>query len=128
MKPDSTDTAATASELIQLSRVPGYAEAASDEFPEGAGEFTDEPSRRRFLTYMGASIALATGAGCNLRPAAQRKIVPYTTQPDELTPGVPLYYASAHPHGGFGTGVLVRSNEGRPTKIEGNPDHPGSLG
>lgn len=77
---------------------------------------------------MGASVALATGAGCNLRPAAQRKILPYTTQPDEVTPGVPTYYATSAPLAGYGQGVLVRSNEGRPTKIEGNPDAPSSLG
>jgi molybdopterin-containing oxidoreductase family iron-sulfur binding subunit len=53
---------------------------------------------------------------------------PYTTQPDEVTPGVPTYYATAAPLAGYGAGVLVRSNEGRPTKVEGNPDHPSSLG
>jgi molybdopterin-containing oxidoreductase family iron-sulfur binding subunit len=123
MKPDSTDNAG------DLVGDDGYAEAALNEFPEGASEFTDEVSRRRFLTLMGASLALAgaTGAGC-LRPAQQRKIVPYTTQPDEITPGVPLFFASAAPLAGFGQGVLVRSSEGRPTKIEGNPDHPASLG
>jgi molybdopterin-containing oxidoreductase family iron-sulfur binding subunit len=136
MKPDSTGTAAnatgptphTAGELNELALAPGYAEAALNEFPEGASEFTDEPSRRRFMTLMGASVALATGAGCNLRPASQRKIVPYTTQPDEITLGVPLFFASAAPLGGYGQGVLVRSSEGRPTKVEGNPDHPSSLG
>jgi molybdopterin-containing oxidoreductase family iron-sulfur binding subunit len=137
MKPDSTDSAAPeAPQLLQLglpfqrsegafTAVPG---AAGDEFPEGAAEFTDEPSRRRFLALMGASLALAGTVGCNLRPAAQRKIIPYTNQPDEITPGVPLYFASAAPLAGYGQGVLVRSNEGRPTKIEGNPDHPASLG
>src|SRR5215470_4932083 len=101
MKPDSTASAANESGqprklwrgLDELAGVPGYAEAALNEFPEGATEFTDEPSRRRFLALMGASLALAGAAGCNVRPAAQRKIVPYTTQPDELTPGVPLYFA-----------------------------------
>jgi molybdopterin-containing oxidoreductase family iron-sulfur binding subunit len=57
-----------------------------------------------------------------------RKIVPYTRQPDQLTPGVPLFFASAFPLGGFVRGVLVRSHEGRPIKVEGNPDHPSSLG
>ncbi len=123
MKPDSTDT----SETFPVAP-PALLGAGQDEFPEGASEFADEPSRRRFLTLMSASIALATGAGCNLRPASQRKILPYTTQPDEVTPGVPTYYASAAPFAGYGQGVLVRSNEGRPTKIEGNPTHPGSLG
>ena len=136
MKLDSTDTTAnepTAAPtmwrgLDELAPSPAAQAAALDEFPEGAAEFSDEPSRRRFLALMGASVALATGAGCNLRPASQRKIVPYTTQPDEMVPGVPLYFATATSFGGYGQGVLVRSNEGRPTKIEGNPDHPSSLG
>jgi molybdopterin-containing oxidoreductase family iron-sulfur binding subunit len=136
MKPDSTDTAANATGpqprmwrgLDELAGAPGYEEATLDEFPEGASEFTDETSRRHFLKLMGASLALAGAAGCNLRPAAQRKIVPYSTQPDEITPGVPTFYASAAPLAGYGVGVLVRSNEGRPTKVEGNPDHPSSLG
>jgi Fe-S-cluster-containing dehydrogenase component len=121
MNPHSTDTRQTAAAAADLS------DAMLDEFPEGASEFTDEVSRRRFLTVMGASLALA-GAGCNLRPAALRKIVPYTTQPDEITPGVPLFFATAAPVGGYGCGVLVRSHEGRPIKVEGNPDHPSSLG
>ena len=122
MNPDSTETADLGPPP------PALLGLGQDEFPEGAAEFTDEPSRRRFLTIMGASVALATGAGCNLRPAAQRKILPYTTQPDEVTPGVPTYYATSAPLAGYGQGVLVRSNEGRPTKIEGNPDAPSSLG
>src|SRR5262245_20533518 len=93
---------------------PEYSEVMHDEFPAGAAEFTDEPSRRKFLTLMSASLALAGAAGCGLRPAPQRKIFPYTTQPDEITPGVALFFASAAPLGGYGTGVLVRSNEGRP--------------
>ncbi len=135
MKPDSTDTPTNESVaspmwrgLDELAASPEYQAAALNEFPEGATEFADEPSRRRFLSLMGASLALATGVGCNLRPASQRKIVPYTTQPDEMTPGVPLYFASSASFGGYGQGVLVRSNEGRPTKIEGNPDSPSSLG
>jgi molybdopterin-containing oxidoreductase family iron-sulfur binding subunit len=111
----------------EFAAAPGYADATLDEFPEGASEFTDEPSRRRFLSLMGASLALAGAAGC-VRPAAQRKIYPYTTQPDEITPGVPLFFATAAVHAGYGQGVLVRSSEGRPTKVEGNPDHPSSLG
>src|SRR5207253_8617317 len=66
--------------------------------------------------------------GCSPRPAPMRKIVPYTRQPEQMTPGVPLYFASACPIGGYVHGVIVRSNEGRPTKIEGNSDHPSSLG
>ncbi|MCE9564657.1 MAG: TAT-variant-translocated molybdopterin oxidoreductase [Planctomycetes bacterium] len=137
MKPDSTvtpppqKTDAAPKQWQGLDEYVGSAEfleAVQNEFPEGAAEFTDEVSRRRFVGLMGASVALATGAGCYLRPAPPRKILPYTTQPDEITPGVALYFASAAPLSGYGAGVLVRSNEGRPTKIEGNPSHPSSLG
>src|ERR1700761_3743984 len=114
--------------LVEFVDSPEFQAAMQNEFPEGASEWTDPVSRRRFLGLMSASLALAGAAGCNLRPAPQRKIVPYTTQPDEITPGVPLFFATAAPLGGYGTGILVRSHEGRPVKIEGNPSHPSSLG
>jgi molybdopterin-containing oxidoreductase family iron-sulfur binding subunit len=107
---------------------PAFREAMENEFPEDAAEWTDPVSRRNFLTIMGASLALAGAAGCSPRPAPMRKIVPYTRQPEEMTPGVPLFFASAVPLAGYVTGVLVRSHEGRPVKIEGNPNHPSSLG
>ena len=106
---------------------PAFREAMENEFPEDAAEWTDPVSRRNFLTIMGASLALAGAAGC-VRPAPQRQIVPYTRQPEQMVPGVPLFFASAVPMAGYATGVLVRSHEGRPVKIEGNPDHPSSLG
>ncbi|MGL6094857.1 MAG: TAT-variant-translocated molybdopterin oxidoreductase, partial [Fimbriiglobus sp.] len=102
-----------------------------DEFPEDADQWLDPVSRRRFLTLMGASAALAGAVGCNpsLKPMSQRKVVPYVRQPEQLLPGVPLFFASAIPQaGGVGLGVLVKSTEGRPIKIEGNPNHPSSLG
>jgi molybdopterin-containing oxidoreductase family iron-sulfur binding subunit len=54
--------------------------------------------------------------------------MPYVNQPREVVPGKPLFYATATTLGGVGTGVLVESHLGRPTKVEGNPEHPGSLG
>ncbi|HEY2910860.1 MAG TPA: TAT-variant-translocated molybdopterin oxidoreductase [Gemmataceae bacterium] len=107
---------------------PEFREAMTNEFPEDAAEWTDPVSRRNFIGLMGASLALAGAVGCSPRPAPTRKIVPYTRQPDQMTLGVPLFFASACPVAGYVTGVVVRSNEGRPTKIEGNPDHPSSLG
>src|SRR5438552_14207443 len=71
---------------------------------------------------MGASLALAGLSGCVIQPP--EKIVPYVKQPEEEVPGKGLYIATAFSLGGIATPVLVRSNEGRPTKIEGNPDHP----
>lgn len=87
-----------------------------------------ELSRREFLYLSGATIALAGQAltGCTRAPA--EKIVPYRVQPPEVIPGRPLHYASASTLDGYGSGILVESREGRPIKIEGNPDHPASLG
>jgi molybdopterin-containing oxidoreductase family iron-sulfur binding subunit len=75
---------------------------------------------------MGASLALAGVSACTRQPT--EKIVPYVRQPEELVPGKPLFFATAMAIGGVATGLLVESHEGRPTKVEGNPDHPGSLG
>ena len=87
----------------------------------------DAPDRRRFLQLLGASLALAGQGGCNLSQPTET-IVPYVRSPEHLVPGKPLYYASTVTLGGYGTGVLVESHLGRPTKIEGNPEHPASQG
>jgi Fe-S-cluster-containing dehydrogenase component len=96
------------------------------EFTEGASEWLDAVSRRRFLTLMGASAALAGLAGCTRQPI--EKIVPYVRQPEDVVPGRPLFFATAMTLGGYASGLLVESHEGHPTKIEGNPEHPLSLG
>src|SRR5438270_7317876 len=83
------------------------------EFPEQAEEWTDPVSRRRFLTLMGASLALAGVAGCSTQPAPRERIMPYVVQPELLTPGKPLFFATTMTVGGVGTGVLVESHEGR---------------
>src|ERR1700675_258071 len=72
-------------------------------------------NRRELLSLMGASIALAGLTGCTRQPT--EKIFPYVKAPEELLPGVPLTYATAHLHGGYARGILVESYEGRPTKI-----------
>ena len=86
----------------------------------------DDVSRRSFLKFLGASLALAGLDGCTRIPA--EKILPYVNQPPELIPGIPVHYATAMVLDGFATGLVVEAHEGRPTKIEGNPDHPASLG
>lgn len=96
-----------------------------NEFPEGASELPSGVSRRNFLSILGASAALASLAGCR-RP--EEKILPYARAPEEVVPGNALYFATAFPFAGTAYGLLVESHEGRPTKIEGNPRHPESLG
>jgi molybdopterin-containing oxidoreductase family iron-sulfur binding subunit len=111
--------------LEELAGDPAVAEMLQREFPQGAAEWTDPVSRRRFLTLMGASLALAGLSGCR---GPTGTIMPYVRQPENITPGKALYYATSMPLGGYATGVLVESHEGRPTKIEGNEKHPASLG
>jgi len=111
--------------LEELSAGEGFQEMLQREFPRQAGEWTDPVSRRRFLTLMGASLALAGLSGC--RPPGG-KIVPNIKDPDGVTPGKPLFFATSMPMAGYGMGVLAESNQGRPTKIEGNKEHPASLG
>ncbi|MBS0208345.1 MAG: TAT-variant-translocated molybdopterin oxidoreductase [Planctomycetes bacterium] len=112
----------------ELAQTPEFLEYLRREFPRQAGELNDALGRRNFLKLAAASLALAgvSGAGCMRQP--EEKIVPYVRQPEEMIPGKPLYYATALTRGGYATGVLVESHLGRPTKIEGNPDHPASLG
>jgi Fe-S-cluster-containing dehydrogenase component len=86
----------------------------------------DELSRRDFLSLMAASMALAGIAGCKAAPP--EKIVPYVQPPEAILPGTPLYFATAMPSFGYAIGLIVESHEGRPIKVEGNPDHPASLG
>jgi molybdopterin-containing oxidoreductase family iron-sulfur binding subunit len=112
--------------LDELSGTPAFLEYLHREFPEQASVFEDPKGRREFLTLMGASLALAGLTACTKQP--EEKILPYVRQPEGLVPGRPLFFASAYGPDGYARGILVESHEGRPTKIEGNPDHPTSLG
>lgn len=85
-----------------------------------------ELTRREFLRLAGASIALAGLDGCSRMPAEH--ILPYVDNRPESSPGVGAYYATAMMLDGLATGLIVESHDGRPTKIEGNPAHPASLG
>jgi MoCo/4Fe-4S cofactor protein with predicted Tat translocation signal len=112
--------------LDELAETPAFLEFLHREFPEQASVFEDPKGRREFLTLMGASLALAGLTACTKQPP--ERILPYVRQPEGLTLGRPLFYATAAAHDGYARGILVESHEGRPTKIEGNPDHPISLG
>ncbi|HEY2904803.1 MAG TPA: TAT-variant-translocated molybdopterin oxidoreductase, partial [Vicinamibacterales bacterium] len=105
---------------------PEFQERLYNEFPSQIEAITDPVARRAFLKLMGASLALAGITACTRQP--EEKIVPYVRQPEETIPGTPLFYATSMSLGGIATGLLVESHEGRPTKVEGNPDHPSSLG
>ena len=115
--------------LNELADAPDFAQYVEREFPSQAGEWHDPVSRRNFVKLMGASLALAgvgLNVGCEQR---DEKIVPYVNPPENLIPGKPLFYATAMPfRAGQGIGLLVEQHMGRPTKIEGNPEHPASLG
>jgi molybdopterin-containing oxidoreductase family iron-sulfur binding subunit len=113
--------------LEELAETADFQDLLRHEFPQGADIWEATLSRRGFLKVMGASMAMAGLTGCALT-SPDEKIVPYVNKPDAVVPGIPLFFATAMPLGGYATGLLVRSNEGRPTKVEGNPDHPASLG
>ena len=112
--------------LEALAETAEFKEFLHREFPQNASEWLDPVGRRAFLKLMGASLALAGVSACTRQP--NELIVPYVRQPEELVPGKPLFFATAMPFAGAGTGLLVENHEGRPTKIEGNPDHPSSRG
>lgn len=101
------------------------------EFPPGASELevpADGVSRRHFMSVMGASAAFAGAAltGCIRKP--KERIVPMAERPEDLIPGRPRYFRTAFHVGNRVLGLHVESQDGRPTKVEGNPDHPMSLG
>jgi len=108
--------------LEELADTPVFREFVAREFPQQAEEWNDPIERRTFIKLMGASLALAGLSGCVFQPP--EKIIPNVKQPEEHVPGKSLYYATAAPLFGAAIPILVRSNEGRPTKIEGNPEHP----
>ncbi len=112
--------------MEELADDPHFTDMLHREFPRHASEWDDAVDRRNFLKLMGASLALAGMAGCG-RPD-ETHIVPYVKQPDGMVLGRPSFYATAMPFGADAVGVLVESHEGRPTNLEGNPDHPSSLG
>jgi MoCo/4Fe-4S cofactor protein with predicted Tat translocation signal len=112
--------------LEQLSDTKEFAEFRDYEFPPSAGKGNDGINRRDVLKLMAASAALTGLSACTKLPT--EKIVPYVRPPEEILAGRPLFYATSVFQAGVATGVLVESHTGRPTKIEGNPEHPGSLG
>jgi molybdopterin-containing oxidoreductase family iron-sulfur binding subunit len=106
----------------ELAGTPEFQAAVEQEFPSAAQEWVDPVSRRGFMKLMGASMALAGLAGCTKQP--DEPIMPYIKQPEDLILGKPNYFASAHPFLTGSVPVLVKSDEYRPIKVDGNPEHP----
>ena len=102
------------------------AEARTPEFPPGVDQPPDLVARREFFRLAAAGAALAAATGCERAPRGV--IRPYVVDPETVIPGNPLFYATSITTRGYASGLLVESHEGRPTKIEGNPSHPASLG
>ncbi|RRR76398.1 MAG: 4Fe-4S dicluster domain-containing protein [Candidatus Viridilinea halotolerans] len=116
--------------LDEVAATPAFHELLKREFPAGAAELAaDSLSRRTFLKLMGASFALAGLSGCTFAlRQPQEFVAPYARAPHEQRPGIPNFYATALIRDGFGMGVAVKSYDGRPVKVEGNPSHPASRG
>jgi MoCo/4Fe-4S cofactor protein with predicted Tat translocation signal len=111
--------------LDQLAGTPEFKTWVEREFSEDASEMLSGKSRRTVLKLMAASFGLAGLTACR-RPEAN--ILPLAKSVEDYIPGQAYFYATAMPLGGTVAGVLVETHDGRPTKIEGNPDHPNSLG
>src|SRR5688572_19810990 len=80
------------------------------------------------IRLLGASMSIAGLAGCDIIRRPVENIVPYVTAPEDVVPGIPRYFATTMPFGRSAYGLIVETHEGRPTKIEGNPSHPSTLG
>ena len=112
--------------LAQFEDAPEFRSALEREFlEEGPSEHPDGISRRDMVMLLGASLSLAGLAGCR-RPVEE--IVPFVSAPEDVVPGIPRYYATTMPFRRSAYGLIVESHEGRPTKVEGNPSHPSTLG
>ncbi|MFN4034341.1 MAG: TAT-variant-translocated molybdopterin oxidoreductase, partial [Fimbriimonadales bacterium] len=112
--------------LSELEGDPEFEALLKQEFPRQAAPLGDFVSRRQFLKLMGASMALAGLSACGYKP--QEPVIARPKTPTDRTVGVSNYYATAVLTNGYAMGVLGRVYEGRPVKLEGNPDHPTSLG
>ncbi|MCG8457523.1 MAG: TAT-variant-translocated molybdopterin oxidoreductase [Holophagales bacterium] len=111
--------------LEELAEAPSFTEMLHREFPRQSAEWGNL-DRRRFLQLSGASLGLAGLTACTKQPP--EKVIPYVRQPEDIVPGRPLFFATAVPRRGYGAPVLAESHMGRPTKLEGNPEHPSSRG
>lgn len=115
--------------LDDLADTREFRDFVEKEFPNHSEELFSSSSRRHFLKVMGASLALAGGSGLSgcLRWPSQ-EVLPFTSRPEGRNPGVPVEYATFIEMAESVEGVLATSFDGRPIKIDGNPDHPQTQG
>ncbi len=107
--------------VSELEQTPEFEQFLHREFPQAASEFPEGVSRRRWLKLMSASMALGGLAGCRYGP---EQIASFVVRPPGTVPGVPKHYATNFELAGRAVHLLVSNVDGRPIKIEGNPDHP----
>jgi len=105
---------------------PEFLRQAENEFPEGLDRPALQLDRRGFLKAAGAGAALVTIGGCTRAPV--EKAIPYLVQPEEVVPGRAYFYSSTCAGCTAGCGLITRNRDGRPVKLEGNPEHPVSRG
>ena len=113
--------------LDQLAETPEFRAWMQREFPAGASELPPDFDRRDFMKLMSASFLLA-GVGLTGCRKPEEHIYPFGKMPEDYIHGVPQYYATAMPTRGGAVPLVVKSHEGRPVKVEGNPQHPDSNG
>lgn len=112
--------------LEELAESETFGEFLNQEFPRLGAVWEAPMDRRGALKLMAASMALAGLTACGRQPL--EFIVPYVNMPEGEVPGMPRYYATSHLIGGYAHGLLAQAHQGRPVKLEGNPDHPATLG
>jgi len=113
------------SSVEELLEEPDFRRRVEAEFPLAASMLS-EPGRREFLRLMGASLMLAGLTGCG--EGRSDLALPYVIQPEGETTGIPRHYATALCFEGYAQPILARTNSGRPTKLDGNPEHPATRG
>jgi molybdopterin-containing oxidoreductase family iron-sulfur binding subunit len=113
--------------LDQLADTPEFRQWLEREFPAGASELTDGSTRRHFVKIMSASFLLG-GLGITGCRRPEEKILPFSKMPENYVHGAAKYYATARPVRGSAVPLLVKAIDGRPVKVEANPDHPAGAG
>ncbi len=113
--------------LEQLAQDATFLERAAQEFPALAQALAEPRDRRTAIKLMSAAFAMSGLGACDLG-APGGHLIPAVRQPPDIIPALPNFYSTASLVNGFAAGVVVKHNMGRPIKVEGNPNHPASLG